>query len=116
MLTDLQIIKTKEYVNQFLIEHFNMTLEILNSNRNKTNAYTRMSMYRIFYYKFDFTYVDIGKIFNRHHTTVMYGVQSHRDLIKYPDFKNCFEKANLLNPDQLIIDESKYNNRLQFTV
>jgi len=117
VLSDEQIWNVKDYINDFLIENFDTTLERLNSNRTKVNSYIRMGIYRILYYKFDLTYVDIGKIFDRHHTTVMHGVDSYINLMKYDDFKDYFNKSNkLLNPQQLILDESKHNNRQQLTV
>jgi hypothetical protein len=56
-------------------------------SRKEELVYKRFVFYNYLYNKLGMTLEDIGKEFNRNHSSVIYGIRKYNDLIIYEDFR-----------------------------
>lgn len=57
-------------------------------SRKEELVYKRFVFWNYLYKVMGMTLEDIGKEFNRNHSSVIYGIRKYNDLIMYDDFKN----------------------------
>jgi chromosomal replication initiation ATPase DnaA len=56
-------------------------------SRKEELVYKRFVFWNYLYNKLGMTLEDVGKEFNRNHSSVIYGIRKYNDLIIYDDFK-----------------------------
>lgn len=56
-------------------------------SRKEELVYKRFVFWNYLYNKLGMTLEDVGKEFNRNHSSVIYGIRKYNDLIMYDDFK-----------------------------
>ena len=56
-------------------------------SRKEELVYKRFVFWNYLYNKLGMTLEDVGKEFNRNHSSVIYGIRKYNDLIMYNDFK-----------------------------
>jgi hypothetical protein len=56
-------------------------------SRKEELVYKRFVFWNYLYNKLGMTLEDVGKEFNRNHSSVIYGIRKYNDLIMYSDFK-----------------------------
>lgn len=69
-------------INKIIEEHGLNT-----PSRKEELVYKRFVFWNYLYNKLGMTLEDVGKEFNRNHSSVIYGIRKYNDLIMYNDFK-----------------------------
>jgi len=73
---------------------FSIPRSLLSSKRKDREVVYAAAAASFFLYNFSkYTTPAIGRILNRSHTTTLYRLQMVKDLMKYSDFSECFQRA-----------------------
>jgi chromosomal replication initiation ATPase DnaA len=73
---------------------FGLPKDLLMSNRSDREVVYAAAAASFFMYNFSkYTTPAIGRILNRTHSTIIYRLQMVKDLMKYSDFSECFQRA-----------------------
>jgi chromosomal replication initiation ATPase DnaA len=83
------LVSCKKEAEQKTCDQLGVTPEIINDpRRNHEAAHARFLVWSILRDEFDLSYVQIGRIYDKDHTSIIYGVQQSRFLFNHLNEKS----------------------------